>query len=36
MPTAGQLILMLTPAAVSLINVFIEIQERRREQAATL
>jgi tRNA uridine 5-carboxymethylaminomethyl modification enzyme len=25
-----------TPAAVSLINVYIEIQERRREQAATL
>jgi tRNA uridine 5-carboxymethylaminomethyl modification enzyme len=25
-----------TPAAVSLVNVFIEIQARRREQAATL
>jgi hypothetical protein len=25
-----------TPAAVSLVNVFIEIQARRREQAASL
>jgi tRNA uridine 5-carboxymethylaminomethyl modification enzyme len=25
-----------TPAAVSLVNVFVEIQARRREQAATL